>query len=58
MTGHVFAKDFKQWMLDNNIDPYNKKLGIGEFPVGTYSQDFDNNVLSNRSQITEILIND
>lgn len=58
MTGHVFAPEFKQWMIDNNIDPYNKQLGIGEFPVGKYSQNFDNKVLSHTSQITEILIND
>jgi len=57
-TGHVFEPDFKQWMIDNKIDPYNKHLGIGRFPVGKYSQNFDNKVLSHTSQITDILIND
>ncbi len=57
-TGNVFADDFKEWMLKHKIDPYDKKLGIGKFPVGKYSQNFDNDVLRNTSQITEIIIND
>ena len=48
----------KSFIASGNIDPYNKQLGIGEFPVGKYSQNFDNKVLSHTSQITEILIND
>jgi hypothetical protein len=54
-TGNVFANDFKEWMIKHKIDPYDKQLGIGKFPVGRYSQDFDNNVLSSTSQITEII---
>lgn len=54
-TKHVFSLGYKEWMVNNNIDPYDKKLGIGEFPIGKYSQDFDNKVLSSKSKITEII---
>ena len=41
----VFESDFYQWMVKNRLDPYNKKLGIGKFPVGNYSQNFTNDQL-------------
>ena len=31
----IFEKDFIQWMTDNNVDPFDKKLGIGLLPIGT-----------------------
>ena len=30
----IFEKEFIAWMNSNNIDPYNKKLGIGLAPIG------------------------
>jgi len=31
----IFEKDFVKWMLDNKLDPYNKKHGIGLLAIGT-----------------------
>ena len=31
---NIFHSDFIQWMTNNNIDPYDKKLGIGLCPIG------------------------
>ena len=52
----VFESNFYQWMVENRLDPHDKKLGIGKFPVGHYSQNFTNDQLDYDSKITGVSI--
>ena len=52
----VFESNFYQWMVENRLDPHDKKLGIGKFPIGHYSQNFTNDQINYDSKITGVSI--
>lgn len=48
---------YKQWLIDNNIDPYNKTLGHGKIPLGRVENvEQVKSIISNNSQLKKILI--
>jgi len=49
--------NYLTWLKDNDIDPYNKRLGHGRIPLGTV--DLDNwQLIQNHQYIKEIIINE
>lgn len=50
---------FKQWLIDRNIDPYNKQLAHGKIPLGQVD-DFDHTIklLQCHKRIDRIIINE
>ena len=50
---------FRQWLIDRNIDPYNKRLAHGKIPLGRIDN-FDHavNLMQQHQHIHEITINE